>query len=149
MKVSYVKNLMLQGISVRTNNKNESEVETQKIAPLWAKYDEEGIFSKTLNKVVNTSFYGLYLNYESDVNGDYDAMVAVEVTKTKNSPIIIENKKYLVFKKEGELPEVAFEAWKEIWEYFENNSEYERAYGVDFERYSKREEVEVFISIKS
>ena len=44
-------------------------------------------------------------------------MVAVEVTKTKNKPIIIENQKYLVFTKEGELPEVAFEAWKEIWEY--------------------------------
>ncbi len=148
MKVSYVKNLILQGISVRTNNETESNEETQKIAPLWAKYDEENIFSKTLNKANNTSFYGLYLNYESDVNGDYDAMVAVEVTKTKNKPIIIENQKYLVFTKEGELPEVAFEAWQEVWEYFENNSEYERAYAVDFEKYSKKEEVEIYISIK-
>ena len=29
----------------------------------------------------------LYLNYESDVNGDFDAMVAVEVTKAKNKAI--------------------------------------------------------------
>jgi len=148
MKVSYVKNLMLQGISVRTNNKNESNEETQKIAPLWEQYDQENMFSKTLNKVNNTSFYGLYLNYESDVNGDYDAMVAVEVSKSKNNAIVIENQKYLVFKKEGELPEVAFESWKEIWAYFENNSEYERAYGVDFEKYAKRDEVEIYISIK-
>ena len=148
MKVSYVKNLMLQGIGVRTNNKNESNEETQKIAPLWAKYDEEHIYTKTLNKANNTSFYGLYLNYESDVNGDYDAMVAVEVTKAKNKAIVIENEKYLVFKKEGELPEVAFDLWTEVWEYFENNSEYERAYNIDFERYSKKDEVEIFISIK-
>jgi len=148
MKVSYVKNLMLQGISVRTNNENEKNEETQKIAPLWAKYDEENIFSKTLNKVNNTSFYGIYTNYESDVNGDYDAIVAVEVTKAKNNAIVIENKKYLVFKKEGELPEVAFELWTEIWEYFKNNSEYERAYSVDFEKYSKEDEIEIFISIK-
>jgi len=148
MKVSYVKNLMLQGIGVRTNNENEKNEETQKIAPLWAKYDEENIFSKTLNKVNNTSFYGIYTNYESDVNGDYDAIVAVEVTKAKNNAIVIENKKYLVFKKEGELPEVAFELWTEIWEYFKNNSEYERAYSVDFEKYSKEDEIEIFISIK-
>jgi len=149
MKVSYVKNLMLLGISTTTNNENEKNEETQKIAPLWEKYDEENIFGKTLNKLNNTSFYGVYSNYVTDVNGDFDVTVAVEVTKNKNNPIIIENKKYLVFKKEGELPEVAFEAWQEIWEYFENNSEYERAYGVDFERYSKRDEVEIFISIKS
>jgi len=148
MKVSYVKNLMLQGISVRTNNENEKNEETQKIAPLWAKYDEEHIFTKTLNKANNTSFYGLYLNYESDVNGDFDAMVAVEVTKAKNNAIVIENKKYLVFKKEGELPDVSIELWKEIWEYFENNSDYERIYGVDFEKYSKQDEVEIYISIK-
>jgi len=148
MKVSYVKKLILQGISVRTNNKIEANEETQKIAPLWAKYDEEHVYTKTLNKANNTCFYGVYLNYESDVNGDYDAMVAVEVTKTKNKAIVIDNQKYLVFKKEGEIPEVSIELWKEIWEYFENNNEYERAYGIDFERYSKRDEVEIFISIK-
>jgi len=149
MKVSYVKNLMLLGISTTTNNENEKNEETQKIAPLWEKYDEENIFGKTLNKLNNTSFYGVYSNYVTDVNGDFDVTVAVEVTKNKNNPIIIKNQKYLVFKKEGELPEVAFEAWQEIWDYFENNSEYERAYGVDFEKYSKREEVEIFISIKA
>jgi len=149
MKVSYVKNLMLLGISTTTNNENEKNEETQKIAQLWEKYDSENIFSKTLNKLSNTSFYGVYSNYISDVNGDFDVTVAVEVTKNKNNPIIIENKKYLVFKKEGELPEVAYEAWQEIWEYFENNNDYERAYGVDFEKYSKRDEVEIFISIKS
>jgi len=148
MKVSYVKNLMLQGISVRTNNKNELNEETQKIAPLWAKYDEDHIFTKTLNKVNNTSFYGIYTNYETDVDGDYDAMVAVEVTKAKNNAIVIENKKYLVFKKEGELPEVAFELWTEIWEYFKNTNEYQRDYGVDFEKYSKEDEIEIYISIK-
>ena len=148
MKVSYVKSLMLLGISTRTNNENEKNEETQKIAALWEKYDSDNIFSKTLNKLSNTSFYGVYSNYESDVNGDYDAMVAVEVTKAKNNATIIENQKYLVFTKNGELPEVAFEAWKEVWEYFENNSDYERAYGVDFEKYSKKDEIEIYISIK-
>ena len=148
MKVSYVKDLMLLGISTTTNNENEKNEETQKVAPLWAKYDEENIFGKTFNKLSNTSFYGVYSNYVTDVNGDYDVTVAVEVTKNKNNPIIIKNQKYLVFKKEGELPEVAFDAWQEIWDYFENNSDYERDYGVDFEKYSKRNQVEIYISIK-
>ncbi len=148
MKVRYVKNLMLLGISTRTNNENEKNQETQKIAPLWEKYDEENIYSKTLNKANNTSFYGVYSNYESDVNGDYDATVAVEVTKSKNNAMIIENKKYLVFKKEGELPDVCFDLWQEIWDYFANHSEYERAYTVDFEKYSKENLIEIYISIK-
>jgi len=148
MKVSYVKKLMLLGISTRTNNANEKNQETQKIAPLWEKYDVENIYSKTFNKASNTSFYGIYSNYESDVNGDYDATVAVEVTKTKDNPIIIENKKYLVFKKEGELPDVCSELWEEIWDYFASNSEYERAYAVDFEKYSKENLIEIYISIK-
>ena len=148
MKVSYVKKLMLLGISTRTNNENEKNEETQKIAPLWEKYAVENIDSKTLNKSSNTSFYGVYSNYESDVNGDYDVTVAVEVTKSKNNAMIIENKKYLVFTKEGELPDICSELWEEIWDYFANNSEYERAYAVDFEKYSKENLIEIYISIK-
>ena len=148
MKVSYVKKLMLLGISTRTNNENEKNEETQKIAPLWEKYAVENIDSKTLNKSSNTSFYGVYSNYESDVNGDYDVTVAVEVTKSKNNAMIIENKKYLVFTKEGELPDICSELWEEIWDYFANNSEYERAYAIDFEKYSKENLIEIYISIK-
>lgn len=148
MKVSYVKKLMLLGISTRTNNVNEKNQETQKLASLWEKYDTDNIYSKTLNKANNTSFYGLYSNYESDVNGDYDATVAVEVTKSKNNAMIIENKKYLVFTKQGELPDICSELWEEIWDYFANNSKYERAYAVDFEKYSKENLIEIYISIK-
>ena len=102
MKVSYVKKLMLLGISTRTNNANEKDKDTQKIAPLWEKFDVENTYSKILNKANNTSFYGVYSNYESDVNGDYDATVALEVTKSKNNAMVKENKKYLVFTKQGD-----------------------------------------------
>ncbi|MGB5868417.1 MAG: GyrI-like domain-containing protein [Arcobacteraceae bacterium] len=146
MKKTYIKKLMIQGISITTNNTNEMNEETQKIAPLWEQYDKENIYSKTLNKSKDESFYGVYSNYVSDVNGDYDVTVGVEVTKPKNA-IVIENEKYLLFTKQGELPDVAFEAWQEIWEYFENNDEYERKYAVDFEKYSKEDEIEIYISI--
>jgi len=147
MKLGYVKKLILSGISTRTSNTNESKEETQKIAPLWEQYDVENIYSKTLNKVNDTSFYGIYSNYESDHNGDYDVTVAVKVTKAKNA-VVIENKRYLVFKKEGELPEVAFDLWQEIWGYFASNDQYVRDYLIDFEKYSKENEVEIYISVQ-
>jgi predicted transcriptional regulator YdeE len=147
MKKTYVKSLMILGISTTTNNENELSEETQKIAPLWEKYDDESIYGNTLNKSNSTAIYAVHSNYASDVHGDFDVTVGVEVTKPKNA-IVIENQKYLVFKKEGELPEVAFAAWQEIWDYFENNDEYERKYAVDFEKYSKVDEIEIFISIK-
>jgi predicted transcriptional regulator YdeE len=148
MKKAYIKKLMISGISITTNNENENNEDTQKIASLWEKYDVDNMYTKTLNKAKNNSFYGLYSNYASDENGDYEATVGVEVTKTKNNAIVIENAKYLLFAKEGEVPEVSFELWQEIGEYFENNNEYERAYAVDFEKYSKENEVEIYISIK-
>ncbi len=147
MKVKYIKKLMISGISVTTNNTNEMNEETQKIAPLWEKYDTENIYAKTFNKANDSSFYGVYSNYVSDFNGDYDVTVGVEVTTPKNA-IIIEDERYLVFTKQGELPDVAFEAWQEVWDYFANNSEYERKYTVDFEKYSKEDEIEIYIAIK-
>ena len=122
--------------------------ETQKIAPLWEKYDVDNTYYDTLNKSRNTSFYGVYSNYESDVSGDYDATVAVEVTKSKNNAMVIEDKKYLLFTKQGELPDVCSELWEEIWDYFANNSKYERAYTVDFEKYSKENLIEIYVAIK-
>ena len=147
MKKTYIKKLMIQGISVTTHNKNEMSEDTQKIAPLWEQYDKENIYAKTLNKSKDGSFYGVYSNYESDLNGNYDVTVGLEVTKSKNA-IVIENEKYLLFTKKGELPDVAFELWQEIWDYFEQNNENERKYAVDFEKYSKEDEVEIYISIK-
>ena len=148
MKVSRVKNLMLSGISITTNNKNEQDEEKAKIPGLWDDYVENRIETKTHDKANNSFMFGVYSDYESDLNGDYKVTLAVEVTKPKKA-MIIEDQRYLVFDKKGELPDIVIETWKEIWDYFENNSEYERAYAVDFEKYSKREEVEIFISIKS
>lgn len=146
MKKAYIKKLMILGISVTTNNKNEIEEETQKIAPLWEKYAEDSVYGNTLNKTNNTSIYGVYSNYTSDLNGDFDVTVGVEVSKPKNA-IVVENQKYLMFTKQGELPDVAFEAWQEIWDFFENNNEYDRKYAVDFEKYSKENEIEIYISV--
>ena len=138
---------MISGISVTTNNENESNDETAKIAGLWDDYESKGAYSATHDKANNTSMYGVYSNYTSDLNGDYDVTVGVEVTKSKKA-IVIEDEKYLVFKKEGELPQVVVDTWAEIWDYFENNDEYKRKYTIDFEHYTKEDEIEIYIAIE-
>ena len=138
---------MISGISITTNNKNETNEETAKITGLWDSYEENNTYSATHDKANNSSMYGVYSNYTSDVNGDYDVTVGVEVTKSKKA-IVIEDEKYLVFKKEGELPQVVIDTWKEIWDYFEKNDEYKRKYSIDFEHYTKEDEIEIYISIE-
>lgn len=138
---------MISGISVVTNNETEMCEETSKIAPLWEEYFAKDVYKKTFDKSNSDFMYGVYNNYESDVNGNYKVTVGVEVTKPKNA-IVIENKKFLVFTKQGELPMIVVELWEEIWDYFEQNNQYERAFEIDFEKYAKEDEIEIFISIK-
>ena len=147
MKVTRVKKLMISGISVVTNNELEMSEENGKIAGLWEEYFEKDVYKKTFDKANSDFMYGVYSNYESDASGNYKVTVGVEVTKPKNA-IVIEDKKYLVFTKHGELPMVVVELWEEIWEKKKKNSEYERAFEVDFEKYAKEDEIEIFVSIK-
>ncbi len=147
MVVREVENLMLSGLSTTTNNENESNPETAKILQLWQDYEEKNILGATFNKSKNFYMYGVYSDYESDVNGNFKVTVAVEVTKPKNA-MVIKKQRYLVFKKTGELPEIVLDCWKDIWEYFENDAKYERAYTIDFEKYSKETEIEIYVSIK-
>ena len=147
MKVTRIKKLMISGISVVTNNEFEMSEENGKIAALWEEYFANDVYKKTFDKANSDFMYGVYSDYESDVTGNYKITVGVEVTKAKNA-IVIEDKKYLVFTKKGELPMVVVELWEEIWDYFEKNSDYERSFEVDFEKYAKEDEIEIYVSIK-
>ena len=147
MKVTRIKKLMISGISAVTNNEFEMSEENGKIAQLWEDYFANDVYKKTFDKANSDFMYGVYSDYESDVTGNYKITVGVEVTKAKNA-IVIEDKKYLVFTKKGELPMVVVELWEEIWDYFEKNSDYERSFEVDFEKYAKEDEIEIYVSIK-
>ena len=147
MRVTRIKKLMISGLSAVTNNEFEMSEENGKIAKLWEDYFENDAYKTTFNKANSDYMYGVYSDYESDVTGSYKITVGVEVTKPKNA-IVIEDKKYLVFKKQGELPMVVVELWQEIWDYFEKNSDYERAFTVDFEKYAKEDEIEIYVAIK-
>lgn len=147
MKVKEIEKIMFSGISTVTNNKDEMDEGTGKIAGLWNEYMDKNIFSKTFNKSKKDYLYGVYSQYESDVNGNYQVTIAAEVTKPKNA-IVVEDQRYLVFYNKGEFPDVVMDTWAQIWEYFEDEeSQYKRAYKVDFEKYLSMDEIEIYISI--
>lgn len=147
MKVTRIKKLMISGISTITNNELEMNEETSKIPQLWEEYFQQDIYKKTFDKAKSDFMYGVYSNYESDDTGNYKVTVGVEVTKPKNA-IVIEDKKYLVFSKQGELPMIVTDLWEEIWDYFAKNDEYERAFEIDFEKFTNEDEIEIYVSIK-
>lgn len=147
MKVTRIKKLMISGISTITNNELEMNEESSKIPQLWEEYFQQDIYKKTFDKAKNDYMYGVYSHYQFDEKGDYKVTVGVEVTKPKNA-IVIEDKKYLVFSKQGELPMIVTDLWEEIWDYFEKNDEYERAFEIDFEKFTNEDEIEIYVSIK-
>ena len=145
----------LAGISVRTNNNNESDPAKSKIMPLYKKFFDEKIEEQIPNKINDEHFMGVYTDYESDYNGDYTLIIAKEVNDFENLPQGFDKKdvaagKYLKFTNEGEMPAIVIETWKYIWNYFNSSEKYERAYTTDFEKYNKTvfNKVEIFIAIK-
>ena len=147
MRSKRIKNLMISGNSITTNHKNELNEETAKIQDVWDNYVEQNVYSATHDKANNKSMYAVYSNYSDGIDGDFDVTVGVEVTKSKHA-IVIADEKYLIFKKVGELPEIVIDTWAEIGEYFENNSEFTRAFTIDFEHYTKENEIEIYVSIE-
>lgn len=145
------------GISTETSNANELTAQA-KIPQLWQDFYEKNIVDQ-LSKLDNQNVYGLYSDYETDVNGNYAITIGVEASKMNDaSPewVIktIPAAKYLVFTShKGKMPEIVIQTWQEIWAWFAN-SKVERTYTGDFELYDERcanpqeAQVEVYIAIK-
>ena len=141
------------GIEARTTNRAEMVPQTAKIPALWARFFQvEGAIPNRTDPGVAL---GTYTRYESDYQGEYSLIVGAEVGGPGDVPagmagLAIPPARYLVFTAEGEMPGALIKTWKEIWQYFSNTSEYQRAYTTDFERHDKNAEsrVEVYIAIK-
>jgi len=134
------------GFKVRTKNADEMNSDTQKIAPLWGKFFNE--IMPTLEK--NTYSYGVYCNYESDAQGEFDVLVGAdsvqEIDEIQSEEL--ESGEYLMFPVKGELPQAVIDTWVEIWAYFDDPSiDVKRAYKTDFELYKSEDEAEIYIGV--
>jgi len=144
------------GISTQTSNANEI-TEQAKIPQLWDHFYQQNIAGK-IAELKNGNVYGLYSDYETDVNGNYNITLGVEVNND-NIPAdlvvkMIPAAKYLVFTSDkGTMPDVVIQTWQEIWAWFAN-SKVERTYTGDFELYDERcanpheSQVDIYIAIK-
>lgn len=141
------------GQSVKTSNKAEENEDTAKISGLWQNFWAEDIPSSIPNKKPDSPAFGVYTNYESKEDGHFEVVAGVEVenlsTEDKEKVVTINGGDYLVFRNKGRMPDITFEAWKTIWEYFAGKTPYERLYETDFECYPDENTVEVYIGVRS
>ena len=150
MRVEEIEEKIIYGISTRTKNSNEMNPETAKIGAVWQKFDS----TVEVNYKDGERVYGVYYNFESDANGEFDVLAGYETSNDKLDTVKIEKGKYLVFNKIFEQTDdntriqAIIETWGKIWEYFSNeDSQYKRIYKTDFEYYKGMNEIEIYISI--
>ena len=124
--------------------------ETSMIAAVWQKFDN----TIEVNYKDGERVYGVYYNYESDANGEFDVLAGYGTSNDNLDKVVIKKGKYLVFAKTFEKTdnktrvEAIIETWGKIWEYFSNeSSQYKRVYKTDFEYYKGKNDIEIYISI--
>ncbi|MGE7692182.1 effector binding domain-containing protein [Lysinibacillus sp. NPDC097214] len=145
------------GISARTSNANEFTAQA-KIPQLWSDFYHQNVVGQIAN-AVNHVTYGLYSDYETDVNGEYSITLGVEVLAANEIPEgmfvkTVPAAKYLVFtSNKGPFEEVVVKAWQDVWAWFASSG-VERTYTGDFEMYDERcanpqeAQVDIYIAIK-
>jgi predicted transcriptional regulator YdeE len=148
VELRHVSGKTLIGISTRTNNALEMGP-NGKIPTLWQSFDE----SIPVDYKNGERVYGVYYNYESDHNGMFTVLAGFDgqsyPLNVGIERITIPKCNYLVFSEKGEMPKIAIDAWKKVWEYFSSvQCEHQRLFTVDFEFYPNGNEIEVHIAVK-
>ncbi len=146
--------LNIVGISAQTTNAAEMNPLMAKIPSLWGQFWNNTVLTKIPNKQENV-IVGVYTNYEKDYQGAYTLIIGAPVTRKVDviagmTVVIIPAGTYLVFSNQGPvMPQIVMQTWQYIWQYFETNKQYQRAYVADIEWYdtSSPEKVEIYISI--
>jgi len=93
MRVEEIEEKLIYGISTRTKNVNEMNPKTAKIGAIWQKFDS----TVEVNYKDGEKVYGVYYNFESDANGEFDVLAGYETLNDKLDTVKIQKGKYLVF----------------------------------------------------
>ena len=141
--VKYIDGFTVKGFSVQTKNSIEFDEKMAKLPKLWQKFNSN-------NPTIYATVFGVYSDYESDVNGFYTVTAGVtsenEMKELKSVKINPGN--YLIFKGKGEMPKTIIDTWKTVWNYFTEDSSYKRSFMTDFEAYSNGDEAAIYIGIE-
>lgn len=141
--LKYVEGFTVMGLSTQTQNTYEFNEKTAKLPSLWQQF-----YSSDL--ATNANIFEVYSDYESDANGLYTVTVGVsdDSERVEFGTVKIQAGNYLVFHGVGPMPSTVIETWKQIWDYFEAKSNYQRSFISDFEAYSGSDKVAIYIGIK-
>jgi len=149
-KVKHVDSFSVNGITVRTANRDEMNPATAKLGKHWQRFCEEDIMNKIPHRLENAVIYGVYSNYASDYNDYYDLTAGISVSKAAEKDftnINIDAGNYLVFEATGPVPQVVIDTWQVVWQYFQKNPQITRRYTTDFECYESEDKIAVYIGI--
>lgn len=155
MEIVGIDGFTVQGLAVRTCNKDEAQASSAGIGPLWQ------VFGRQIAPYLEPHgrIYGVYHHYESDADGCFNVLAGTdallpthEEAHKENEPALtsvsIAAGPYLVFEAHGVMPQAVIEAWGRIWRYFADpQCLYRRAYTTDFERYLADQRVDICIAV--
>lgn len=140
----------IYGLLTRTTNANEMDPDKAQLGKLWQRFDAE----VDVDYQGGERVYGVYYHYQSDANGEFDVLAGREKSEEGLQEVIIPAGRYLVFSKqavtnsESARVEAIIACWGEVWHYFEDqNSEFKRAYKVDYEHYENEQDIKIYISV--
>ena len=135
--------LVLVGLTARTNNHSEMNPQIAKIPALYSSYWQ--VMGAIQNQKYHGVAYAVYTDYESDEGGDYTYFIGAVVDSLasqdleKFSTITIPASSYQKFTTDsGAMPEVVISAWQKIWQMTAKDFGGRRKYIADFEVYDKR-----------
>lgn len=148
------------GLSIRTNNQNEINPETNKISKLAGQFWNENVANKILNRKNPGVTFSIYTNYASNEHGDYTYFIGEEVSDFENvdtdlQTLVIPSAAYQKFTTPiGSMPNVVIQAWQNIWQMSADDFGGQRTYQADFEIYDERAKdfmntcLDIYIGIK-
>lgn len=136
--------IKLVGLTIRTNNKNETNPQTARIGELISRYWNQQLSSHIQNRKNPGVSLSVYTEFESDEHGDYTYFIGEEVSSFENIPsemkaLTIPASKYQKFTTSpGAMPNIVINAWQQIWKMSPDEVGGKRAYQADFEVYDQR-----------
>jgi predicted transcriptional regulator YdeE len=153
--------LILVGLTARTNNTDEMEPDKSKIASLAAFYWGNQVADNFKHRTNPGVTYAVYTEYESDENGEYTYFIGEVVATTEDQDLVkfktltIPANHYQKFTtKPGKMPDSVIATWQQIWQMNKQQLGGKRNYLADFEVYDDRAKdpnntvIDIYISIK-
>ncbi|HEF7377101.1 TPA: GyrI-like domain-containing protein [Campylobacter jejuni] len=136
--IQEIEEFSIYGVSVKTDEELESDLNSSLIFPLWKKF--HSIFGTP------DEIYSVYYDYKNTHKLEYKICVGVKNPHEKGEKICIKGGKYMLFEGFGKPEIIAPKLWQNINEFFKNSS-LQRKFDTDFEFYTTNK-TQIYISIK-